>query len=228
MKTNRPLILNIDTALETAFVSVSLGESVLDFAISSEPKMHASFLHASIKNLLYGLNLKTVDIDCVAVCSGPGSYTGLRVGMASAKGLCYALRIPIIVINTLELMVLNASNALDTKSAYYCPMIDARRKEVYTALYDQELYEIIPPSALILQTDSFKRELNQHKVVFFGSGSLKFKSIQNMDNAFFEEILMKPESMAIISNQKFLSSDFESLATITPLYIKEFHTITKF
>src|SRR5665647_1745116 len=144
------LILNIDTATESAIISISEKDKIIDSVTNSNQKDHASFLQPAIKNLLQKADLSINKLNAIAVTAGPGSYTGLRVGMASAKGLCYALKIPLITINTLEVMALSSLKQIHDPSALYCPMIDARRMEVFTAVYDHHLTEIIKPCSMIL------------------------------------------------------------------------------
>src|SRR5687768_2649863 len=120
------LILNIDTATETAMVSLAENDSILSFAVNNNQKDHASFLHPAIQDIINKTNKTIGEVDAVAVTSGPGSYTGIRVGMAAAKGLCYALQKPLITLNTLEVIALSSIEKIK-EDALYCPMIDARR-----------------------------------------------------------------------------------------------------
>src|SRR4029079_3666588 len=124
-------------------------------------------------------------VAAVAVSAGPGSYTGLRVGMAAAKGLCYALRIPLLTINTLQMM---AAAAVAEPTDLLCPMIDARRMEVFTGLYTKKLDAVMPAQALILQENSFADVLQKHTVTFFGNGSEKCKTVIQHPNAVFRTI----------------------------------------
>src|ERR1700761_8249865 len=138
------LILNIDTATETAHLSIAKNGTVLQQLFNEDQKGHAAFLQPAIKKILAEQSLLINEIDAIAVTEGPGSYTGLRIGMASAKGLSYALRKPLITVNTLEAMARSAvdvlaRNPIDSKEILLCPMIDARRMEVFTAIYNMEL-----------------------------------------------------------------------------------------
>ncbi len=140
------LILNIDTATETAQVSFAKDGKVLQSLTNELQKDHASFLQTAIQQLAKKNNLILTDVDGIAVTAGPGSYTGIRVGMASAKGLCYALNKPLIAINTLQVLTVAAQQELNNASEIlFCPMIDARRMEVFTAIYNNTLAEILPP-----------------------------------------------------------------------------------
>ncbi len=219
-----PIILNIDTALEQAIISLSEGGKILDFIINNEPKGHASILHLAIRDLLKKYSIHPKHLDAIALTAGPGSYTGLRVGMAAAKGLCYALNIPMITIGTLELMATNAILE-DYEEVMYCPMIDARRMEVYTALYDKKLNELMPPCSIILDEQTFGEELKKGKIIFFGNGALKFTMLQKHGSAMFKNIQMNPQTMAVISFEKFNKKEFSNTTDNQPLYIKEFFTI---
>ena len=164
------LILNIDTASENAHVSIARDGQVLHILSSESQKEHASFLQTAIQELvkITGIHLK--EIDAVAVTAGPGSYTGLRVGFASAKGLCYALKKPLITIGTLEVLMVSALQLYPPgpdENILFCPMIDARRMEVFTAIYQQDLNVYIRPCAMILDEFSFEKDLAKSKILFF-------------------------------------------------------------
>ena len=171
-----PLILNIDTATEHASVCLSKDEVVLEVIESNEQKNHASFVQPAIQQLMMRTSWQLSDIDAVAVTSGPGSYTGLRVGLSSAKGICYALDKPLILINTLEVMAesilvhYQSIHQLIDKSTFICPMIDARRMEVFAAVYDKSMNEKIPAHSLIIDETSFASELISGNVLFCGNG----------------------------------------------------------
>ncbi|MGI8582598.1 MAG: tRNA (adenosine(37)-N6)-threonylcarbamoyltransferase complex dimerization subunit type 1 TsaB, partial [Chitinophagaceae bacterium] len=179
------IILNIDTATENATISISEKDKAIDAVTNRNQKDHASFLQPAIKNLLQRAGLSINKLNAVAVTAGPGSYTGLRVGMASAKGLCYALNIPMITINTLQVMAFSCIKEMQEQSALYCPMIDARRMEVFTAVYDHNLTEEIKPCSLILDTGTFINILQTNKIYFSGSGALKLKNLLDNKNAVY-------------------------------------------
>ena len=227
------LILNIDTATENAHVSFAKDGQLLKALGSESQKKHASFLQTAIKQLgkTTGINLK--DIDAIAITAGPGSYTGLRVGMASAKGLCYALTKPLIAMNTLEILTLSAMQLFADagENVLFCPMMDARRMEVFTAIYKKDLTIYLPPCAMILDEFSFENELSKNKIMFFGSGSAKWKMIcpdnYRDSNAAFENVSILPQSMSNHSNTQFLHKKFSALAYSQPFYLKEFQTVTK-
>ena len=218
------LLLNIDTATEIATISISENENVIESVTNSNQKDHASFLQPAIKNLLQKADLSIDKLNAVAVTSGPGSYTGLRVGMATAKGLCYALNIPMITINTLQVMALSSINQVKNEWAFYCPMIDARRMEVFTAVYDYHLSEIIKPCSMILEDGVFNDLLQTNKVYFSGSGAVKFKEITNNNDALFVISEDTTTAMAQLSYQSFIKKNFADISYASPVYLKEFYT----
>lgn len=170
------LILNIDTSEQIA--TVSIAENGLIFALQKNETQnkHAAFLHTAIKSLLD--NLPNQKINAVAVVAGPGSYTGLRVGMSAAKGLCYALNLPLITINSLAMIAHAAVKHSTEKDAYLCPMIDARRMEVFTALYSHSLKEIIAPKAEIINEEFLNYIMKfANNVIFMGTGAIKISKI---------------------------------------------------
>lgn len=223
------LLLNIDTATEVASVCVSLNGSSLAFKENRYQKEHASFLHAAIEVILREVGIKLIDINAFSVTSGPGSYTGLRVGMATAKGFCYAFSRPLITINTLEVM---AKTALDTikdldQTALLCPMIDARRMEVFTALYDVELKNIFPPQPMVLEENSFNSLMATGKIVFFGSGTGKCKPLVRSQGAVFENVNHSAQNLASLADKAFQQKKFADVSYSEPGYFKDFHLIAK-
>ncbi len=236
-----PLILNIDTATEFASICLSRNSVVIGFEENQEQKNHASFLQPAIIRLMANCEWKLSDVDAIAVTNGPGSYTGLRVGLASAKGLCFALNKPLILLNTLQVMSVAIRNEVlgignwelgeETHRTSYivhrtllCPMIDARRMEVFTALYDVKLNEILKPTAMVLDNNSFKNELANHQIIFSGSGSFKMKGLQLNNNASFIDVKYSARDMIVLSEQKFKEKLFADLAYAAPDYHKEFYT----
>jgi tRNA threonylcarbamoyladenosine biosynthesis protein TsaB len=217
------LILNIDTATETAQVSFADDGKILHSLSNESQKDHASFLQVAIQQLMRSSGITLNAVDAVAVTAGPGSYTGLRVGMSSAKGLCYALNKPLIAINTLEVLTAAAiQQSHEIVNLLYCPMIDARRMEVFTAVYSSITATIFSPRAIILQQDSFINELEKNKIVFFGSGADKWKTLCDHPNASFTVVSNLPAAMAQLSYNYFTRNDFADLAYSEPFYLKEF------
>ncbi|MEJ7767231.1 MAG: tRNA (adenosine(37)-N6)-threonylcarbamoyltransferase complex dimerization subunit type 1 TsaB [Chitinophagaceae bacterium] len=216
-----PLILNIDTSTEQASICLSENVQCLGMRSNDTQKDHASWLHPAIEGLLKDTGRNLVDLKAVGITIGPGSYTGLRIGMATAKGLCYALNIPLIGINTLEAM---ASAALNEETDYICPMIDARRMEVFTAIYDKNLVPLLDPCAMILNEQSFFDLLQTKKIVFYGSGKNKLEAIIDQSNARFKNIIFNASHLYVIIYSKFIKYDFMPLAYLEPLYLKEHYT----
>jgi tRNA threonylcarbamoyladenosine biosynthesis protein TsaB len=215
------LILNIDTAVQSASVCLAENEKIIDVLINPSEKESAFWLHSAIQNLLQLNNTNLQQIDAVAVSAGPGSYTGLRVGMATAKGICYALPKPLITINTLQMMAASVNNSL---AQLLCPMIDARRMEVFTALYNSALNEVMPTTNLILEQDAFKEWLRNHTINFFGNGSIKAATVIHHENASFINPPTSAADMAFLASKKFEQHQFSDLAYVEPFYGKAFHS----
>jgi tRNA threonylcarbamoyladenosine biosynthesis protein TsaB len=187
---------------------------------------HASFLQKAVKKLMLQLQLQFKDIDAVAVVNGPGSYTGLRVGLSSAKGICFAAQKPLITLGSLPLMAKAVADSLEREKKtipLLCPMIDARRLEVFTAVYNASLEEIFPANAKILTYDSFVDILLQEKMLFFGNGSDKFRALTNHPNSMFTGITGIYEAICCMGNTSFNKGEFANLAYVEPMYLKEFY-----
>jgi tRNA threonylcarbamoyladenosine biosynthesis protein TsaB len=223
------IILNIDSAVDTASVCLARDTKVLSAFINDKQKDHASWLHVGIKEIFEKNDLGMASLDAVAVTQGPGSYTGLRIGMATAKGICYALNKPLITLNTLLVMA-NAAiwktndYGLMTNDVLLCPMIDARRLEVFTALYTPQLQTIKEPAAITLNEKDFDEELANSRICFFGNGSNKFQKMKAHQNAYFSEINFDATAMVLLADEKFNKKEFADLAYVEPLYLKEFYT----
>ena len=172
------LILNIDTAFETASVAISRNGEVIAQKQSVTQKEHASFLQPAIKNLWDFSGIQLSEIDAVAVSNGPGSYTGLRVGLSSAKGICYALNKPLILVNTLYIIAFGLKKIINEDSqTFFCPMIDARRMEVFTALYNYDLQLVRDFESIIVDENFLQREKQNNKIIAGGNGSFKLNQI---------------------------------------------------
>ncbi len=216
-----PYILNINVTGEIAQVGVSHNGKVLAFRNNPIQKEHASFLHVAINDILNEAGKKITDCNAIAVTSGPGSYTGIRVGLAAAKGFCYALKLPLIMISDLELIAYSAKSFLPDPSAKYCALIDARRMEVYAAVYDFDLNVISQPSAVILDESSFSEFTNSSKTIFAGSGSDKFeKVISDHPGVTFLKKLDTSLGLSELSYNRFVKNEFDDLVKAEPLYIK--------
>lgn len=223
------LILNIDTATEHASVCLSQHNNVLGVITSSDQKNHASFVQPAIESLLSQTGNRLAQVDAVAVTAGPGSYTGLRVGLASAKGICYALNKPLILVNTLEVMAqaVLSREASATTEVLLCPMIDARRMEVFTALYDHSLQEMQPPHALVVDDTVFNELLSSRKIIFSGSGHNKLKDVIQHPNASFSSVQHDATDLAVRAAKSYERKHFANLAYSEPLYVKEFFDTRK-
>jgi tRNA threonylcarbamoyladenosine biosynthesis protein TsaB len=226
------LLLHIDTALENATVCFSENNHVIGIATNNEQKKHASFLHTAIKNLCDKYNIDLQKIDAVSVVAGPGSYTGLRVAMASAKGICYALQKPLITINTLELMAFAGRESLlqknqPTNNYLFCPCIDARRMEVFTALFDASLNTIIEPTAVLIDVNFLQEQLSKYPILFLGNGSNKVQKTLQNKQAEFSNTHYTEKNIAEFAYNLFIMQTFADLAYSQPFYVKDFFTIQK-
>ncbi len=223
-----PLILNIDTSADSASVCLAKEGEILSLEKNDQQKDHAAWLHVAIQKLMLDAKLEISNLDAVAVTSGPGSYTGLRVGLASAKGICFALNKPLIALNTLLVMANAAANvhkdSPGENSDLLCPMIDARRMEVFTAVYNNQFEIIKQPEAMVLDENSFADLLAANSICFFGSGSNKFKTMIRNKNAGFANLNFDAASMIVLAEELFTKNQFADLAYSEPLYLKEFFT----
>ena len=218
-------ILNMHTATEMAIVNICNGPEVLATLFNADTKQHASFLHTAIEQLLSENKIEKHQLKAIGVSNGPGSYTGIRVGLAAAKRLSYALQIPMITFNTLEAMATTAIKEIKNEDAYYCPMIDARRMEVYTAVYNYHLKEIIHPQAMVLTENSFEEISQQQEIIFFGNGSEKFKLLApDLKGTFSTVNEISSDSLGEITWKKYLEHLFADIAYSEPLYLKDFHS----
>lgn len=216
------LILSIETSTMVCSVALTDGGKVLTEKKLLEDKSHASHLTILIQEILGEAGKQMSEIKAIAISEGPGSYTGLRIGVSTAKGLCYALGVPLIGISTLMAMALEV-NQSNENEALLCPMIDARRMEVYTALYDSFLEELLPPCPKILDESSFHETLASSKVLFFGNGSEKFKEIVKSPNArFIDGLTPSAWAVGLLAAKKFDKNQVEDLAYFEPSYLKEF------
>lgn len=223
-------ILNIHTTTETAIVNLCNETEVISTAGNSDAKQHAAFLHTAIENILKKNKIAATDLKAIGVTGGPGSYTGIRVGLATAKGLAYGLQIPLMIFNTLEVMTFSLIKELNENNALYCPMIDARRMEVFAAVYNHELDEIKPPEAILLTENTFEDLVQKnYKTYVFGSGAKKWKELINgRDNyIFLENKTISSSALALFAWNRFEKKLFSDVAYAAPLYMKEFHSTIK-
>ena len=214
------LILNLETATKNCSVSISKdGETIALKEINTGGYSHAELLHPFIEEVLKETNLKLSNLDAVAVSKGPGSYTGLRIGVSSAKGICFGNEIPLISIPTLESMAMSQIG----KEYTLVSMLDARRMEVYACIYNSEVKEIRKTEAEIIDENSYSEYLEKGKVLFFGDGADKCKDIIKHKNAEFkDDIFPSAKQMSEIAENKFNENKFEDTAYFEPFYLKDF------
>lgn len=225
-------ILHIESATKVCSVALSgNGELISLREEHSESYSHSSLITRYIKEVVDEAGLKMNDLSAVAVSMGPGSYTGLRIGVSTAKGLCYGLDIPLIGIGTPEAMAHHCREELalrqvirpETLEAIYCPMIDARRMEVYFGLFDHNLRTLQEVRAMVVHPDSFSEILDSHKLLLFGDGAAKCKSALTRPNAIFiDDIRPSAKGMIALATKKFKSKSFEDVAYFEPFYLKNF------
>jgi tRNA threonylcarbamoyladenosine biosynthesis protein TsaB len=218
--------LSIDTSTRGCSVAMHLnGELLASYDLYTD-KSSSAMLTTLIENVVADCQCTFSDIAAVVVAKGPGSYTGLRVGVSTAKGLCYSLDKPLIAVNTLEAMFMQVKGFFPGP-VLFCPMIDARRMEVYSAIFDQEGRSIEPTQANIIQEDSFSHHLEAQKVVFFGDGAAKCKPLLSSSaNAIFidQDIRPSAKTVGMLAIKPFERLEFEDIAKFEPYYLKDFMT----
>ncbi|THD69587.1 tRNA (adenosine(37)-N6)-threonylcarbamoyltransferase complex dimerization subunit type 1 TsaB [Robertkochia marina] len=219
-------ILNIETATTNCSVSIGRqGEVAFLRETAGQGYSHAENLHTFIKEGMEALQLTYAELDAIAVSMGPGSYTGLRIGVSAAKGLCFAADLPLIAIPTLD--ILNAQ--LKPNEGLVIPMLDARRMEVYAAVYDIKGTRVVETRAVILDEHSFGEELRKGKVHFLGNASEKTAEIIQDPNAIFHTDLQLPSAkeMAMLAEHRFQENLFQDVAYFEPYYLKDFMVTPK-
>ncbi len=222
---NQPVhILLINTALEDASIAWSVNGKVVAEKTNSAAHEHAGFVQPAIEDLSKEINQPLDRLDAIAVINGPGSYTGLRVGLSSAKGICYALAKPLITINTLHWMAFGNRSA---NTEWVIPMIDARRMEVFMAGYNSKMECVIEPSAKILEEQSFDEWLNTHTISFVGNGVSKWAAICKHAHASFPVANHNTSHFAELAQQAHKNNTFSDLAYTEPEYTKSFHSTAK-
>ncbi len=220
--------LLIYTATAHASVCLSKNGAVIACRETTDQKSHASFIQPAIETLCKQTEINLSSIDAISISIGPGSYTGLRVGLATAKGIAFAMGKPLIGINTLQIMAAAAKHNHPGNNSAICALLDARRMEVFTGFYSHNLEPITPSTALILDAQSFENELAKEPIFFVGDGAEKFKAICQHPNAHFNTSLRYGASdMVALTENAFTLADFLDLAYSEPLYIKAFHDTRK-
>jgi len=218
-------ILSIETATKTCSVALHRDGILLGLQEVHLNKSHSSLLHVMIDNLLQHCEVDRSRLDTVAVSVGPGSYTGLRIGVSTVKGIAYALDIPVIAVNTLEAMAYSMQEH-NLANSWVCPMLDARRMEVYCLLQDESRETIWETRPLIVDETSFQAELEQQAIVFFGNGSDKCRPLLEIHpNAYFVAgVYPSARWVGELAQTKFDKQEFEDLAYFVPFYLKEYRT----
>ncbi len=222
-------ILCVDTSSFICSVSVFENLSLISSNSTEVEKSHSKLLIQLIDQSLKDAKIKINEVDAFAVSMGPGSYTGLRIGVSTIKGLCYSLEKPLISINTLEILSKSALNHINNYNDFFiCPMIDARRMEVFIKMLDNDFNEVEKDKALILNDKSFNDFGGGKLIYFFGDGSNKFQKITNNKNFhFIDNIISSSKHMGELANIKYENNQFENLTTFEPFYIKDFFIVNK-
>ncbi len=224
------VILNIETSSTPCSVALTAESMILKNYADFSGRNHATMLSGFIKQCLDFLHEKELNLQAVSVSMGPGSYTGLRIGLSEAKGLAYALDIPLIGVDTLKLLATSVMFSEDAlpDDPIFVPMVDARRMEVYTGAYDMALNPLMTPCAMVLDEHSYSDLLSQgREVFFFGSGSAKFAPLAPYPNAhFIKDVQPMASDMLALSDLAYSKGDFIDLAYSVPNYLKEFYATT--
>ncbi|MFC2101214.1 tRNA (adenosine(37)-N6)-threonylcarbamoyltransferase complex dimerization subunit type 1 TsaB [Bacteroidota bacterium] len=223
-----PFILSLETATSVCSVALAENDNLLSIRETHIKNSHSELITVFIDEVLKDSEIDVKSLDAVAVSKGPGSYTGLRIGVSTAKGLCYALDIPLLAINTLKSMAWGAAVALteypDKDQILLIPMIDARRMEVYSAIYDMQNNEIRETKAEIINDSSFDNYLGKYEIILFGNGASKCKELFNSKSNLniLDEFHPSSKYMIHSANNSFKLKQFEDVAYFEPFYLKDF------
>jgi len=216
-------ILLIESSTQICSAAVSMDGKLLWNRESVNLSSHSAVLGVYVAEAVRFVQANHFLLDAVAVSEGPGSYTGLRIGVSLAKGLCFGWDIPLIALPTLKVM----ATRLSPSPSYLCPMIDARRMEVYAALYDGTLQELEPAQAIIIDENSYRNLLSQKEIVFFGSGAEKCKTVIHSPNAIFiDGVYPLASDMISEAENALISKKYVNTAYFEPFYLKEFQATT--
>lgn len=219
-------ILNIETTTNVCSVSLSENGKLIGIKESDEKNNHSATLTIFITEVLKKNKISAKELAAVAISEGPGSYTGLRIGTSVAKGICYANNIPLISVDTLQALAFGTKTDIIDNNLLLCPMIDARRMEVYFSFFDNKINKITQTDSIELKEETFKDKLKNQKIIFSGNGANKFKEIINSDNAIFiDNILTSAKNMVELSYNKYINKKFVDVAYFTPFYLKNFIAI---
>jgi tRNA threonylcarbamoyladenosine biosynthesis protein TsaB len=215
-------ILSLETSTDVCSVALHHQSQLVKEIVIHQPQAHASRLSPLIQELLSKTGVQMKQLNGVAVSSGPGSYTGLRIGTSTAKGLCYALDIPLLSVPTLQVIAFAAS-VVNPYKALLCPMIDARRMEVFCQILDHDLNVLKPVEAVVIDSMSFKELLTSQKMLFIGNGAAKCHGVIVSNNALFlPDIYPSAGPLGFLASKKLEAGDVEDLVSFTPFYLKEF------
>ncbi|AYA37447.1 tRNA (adenosine(37)-N6)-threonylcarbamoyltransferase complex dimerization subunit type 1 TsaB [Hymenobacter oligotrophus] len=224
-----PLILALETSSPVCSVALTHDGALLAATELRLEKSHSSHLTVLIEQLLSNAGVALEQVSAVAVSDGPGSYTGLRIGAAAAKGLCYALSLPLVAVGTLPALAHQVAQQVPRAARYrFCPLLDARRMEVYAALYSADGQELQAPAPVILDADSWAAELDLGPVLFFGSGAAKFQPlVADKPNAeFLTNVHPSAIAVAQLAEAAYARQAFKDVAYYEPFYLKEVYTTT--
>ena len=218
--------MSIETATKVCSVALHKDGQLLGSSELFLEKSHATHLAVMIEQLLGNCQTEMKQLEAIAVSKGPGSYTGLRIGVATAKGLCYALDVPLIAVNTLQAMAHQVPIARDG-AEFLCPMIDARRMEVYCMLLNNQFETVSKTQALVVTEDAFDQWSSQGKILFFGDGSGKCRELlEGPNRVFLNDIKPSARTVGTIAQHRHSLGQTEDLAYFEPYYLKEFRTTT--
>jgi tRNA threonylcarbamoyladenosine biosynthesis protein TsaB len=223
------LILSLETSSPICSVALHRAGVLIGQAELRLEKSHSSHISVLVNQLLENAGYTLQDVAAVALSDGPGSYTGLRIGGAAAKGLCFALDIPLLAVSTLQALAWQvAAYTASPETCFYCPMLDARRMEVYTALYAYDGREILPPTALVLTAEAMTEQIGQHRVLFFGSGAAKFQPLVSAhpNAGFLTNIEPSAVAVGALAWGAFQRQEFRDVAYYEPFYLKDVYTTT--
>ncbi|HMR57056.1 MAG: tRNA (adenosine(37)-N6)-threonylcarbamoyltransferase complex dimerization subunit type 1 TsaB [Cytophagales bacterium] len=216
-------LLSVETSTQACSAAIHQEGKLLAVRKTHEPRSAASQLAVMINAVLEESATQPAGLSGVVVAAGPGSYTGLRIGVATAKGICFALNIPLVSVNTLDLLAYQGKEFENRYTTLLCPMVDARRMEVYCKVVDYNLNEVEPTQAKIINATSFQEYLEKTTVCFIGEGSAKCKETIIHPNAkFLDEVIPCASQLGIIGYTKWIQQEFENVAAFEPFYLKDF------
>jgi len=220
------LILNLESTTTVCSVALSDGDKIIALKETNKENSHSQLMSVFVEEIFNENKITAKDLSAVAVSKGPGSYTGLRIGVSLAKGICYGAEIPLIAIDTLYALAhgYKSANKIEL-DAMLCPMIDARRMEVYNVVYHSTLYPINEVSAKVIDKDSFAEQLDHSKIYFFGNGAMKCKEHIKSKNARFDDFNCSAKYMAAPAYERLMKKQFEDTAYFEPYYLKDFVAI---